>query len=560
MKSVRLGLVAIVALSLNVTAVCDAADQAVQPPVAASPHAKVQVVVIGVPSWKVSDYQYSALGKSIKDTCSELTDFFTKQFGENVEFHPSIDEMCTEDATTYDSIRRMLYHELPIFSKDTLTFVFMMSHGDVVKYDNGYLPQDVAFLTSDATDDDRDSRSLGVGVELISWMSRLKSGSTVLTFIDTCNAGAVETLSLKVQSDIRDALGLKGGLMVSSLNNHGTYAAAFTRSLLGVWNSQKCPAGKMEDAIYSGIEGIVGKLDGFDGYPAIPIPFAGSLCLSQVSQDLRLLFLYQGAKKNVQWTITNASTKAVVDDIKSHDTAYFFKLVPPGDYTVSARIEGVSKPADFGPYDLRTHATAPVFLDTATNGRAALTVVNTWLDRAQLRGLPTIDIHQLLRGLDATLAVFDSAGSQLKSEHDRDVDRRKQQAIDALNRDLRAAAGDPDKLRAVATTHIAATDYAGAAKALSKSAEATPDPSLSSETAKAAALFAGIAGDGKTAASIIRQFNLRIPQIFEAAGTAAQRPSEPSAIERLRTAAAIEMFLTDPFIRTPNRILYAIQR
>jgi hypothetical protein len=482
------------------------------------------------------------LGGNIQDACLLIQQFFEKKFGDQVEIHPGPEERCTEGASTYAAIRKLLYVDLPLKAKGTLTYLFMMSHGEMVSYDNQFLSQDLEFITSDATDSTKTENSLSIGIELMNWLSKLSAGSTVLAFVDTCNSGAVNSLALKMQEGAKDFLGLRLGVMVSALNNQGTYAAAFTRSLLKFWQAPACPQTtsglKVEDWLYQQMVQSVGQLKGNDGYPVTVVPLAGSLCLGQLGVQGQLLFLYQGAARNVIWTVSDIDRPSTLfPPIHTSDEAYTFSVVPPGHYRLHAQTaDGHTR--DFGPYDLVSESTVPVFLSFPNNKPEAVKAMISWLDHAKFKGLNEAEISKVDAAAQYVSAALSDKPATGTPYGDRPSDKG------GISAAMHQAADDPQKLRALGNSLLQAGYFAEASRALVKAAQGSSDPLVASDAATDAFLAAGIAGDTKAAQGISKKYSLTLgssgSQITDAASQAAKNMNQQN-LDSLKAATAIEL-------------------
>lgn len=505
---------------------------------------KIHVVIIGVPQWQLSDYKDSPLGSEIHQTCVDIVKFFKDRFTpEQVEFHPNPDDPCTAEATKYSAIRHLLYTELPEFGQDTLTFLFMMSHGEIDKYDNKFLSQDLRFIASDTIDSEREDTSLSVGIELLNWLQKLPAGSTVLAFVDTCNAGALDTMKLHVDSALQNFLGLKFGLVVASLSDKSTYQANFTRSLLDLWQSETCPddVESLENKLYDRIKDRtkIKKLVNNDGYPTVLINYGGSWCLKELRAGGKLLFLYQGSLPKVEWHVKQ---EAVVGGFEKQFTvghsSFHLMIVPPGMYSVTATpTTGSAK--SFPKVDLLHASTQPIFLQAPNTTKEAYSAVNTYQQYAKFKGVSSEESSKLDQ-------ITEFAYARAFGENDATAvrggsERLSPSEVKSLIKD---AHGHPKELHEIGVKLLRSGDFLNATTAFVMAASSTTDTKFQRDNAKAAYLAAGAAGSADRAAKVRQRFNFDLgtgQKWLISAETAVLKDKNPQTVDSLKAASTMKL-------------------
>lgn len=507
-----------------------------QPDSTAKP--KIQVFIVGVPSWKVTDYQKdTVLGGDIADTCLEIKRFFKNRFGDEVQFHPAKDA-CTATATTRQAIRDQLEFELPDAAKGTLTFVFMMSHGQSVRGQNALFQWDTEFLTSDATDANKDRQSISLDSDLVPWLERSPNGSTVLVFVDSCNSGAVDNPAVQMEATEENVIaGVKLGLMVASTSHESTYHTAFTRSLLDLWKSGQCPNIKIEQYLQNQISTQIGEqLVGYDGRPEKVIRYAGGLCLSELGTQGHLLFLYQGATNNLIWKVASLDHPNVPDIMVDTDTDGFeFLILQPGNYKVEADDQqGKALYTDPDKIDFVNNSTLGVFFpDEQTTAEGAEHAMNAWVRAATTKGLPQAEVakvQEATRRVSLYLGNFTTTNitnAQLAEE-------------------LNEAKGDSTKLRSLGYGLLDDGQFEQASRVFVKAAKTAPnDQHTAWSAATEAFLAAGVAGDSKAVQTLNKTYPLNVGggvrSVIVSDADAARNQKDGLAAERLKAISAMTL-------------------
>jgi hypothetical protein len=514
---------------------------------------KIHVVIIGVPVWHLKDYEHSNLSEGITDACREIVTFFQNRFTpDQVQFHPSARDVCSEKLTTYSSITHLLKVELPSFGTRTLTFVFMLSHGEIVRYDNKLNPEDLRFVPSDATDQNIDDTSILIGRDLLSWLNQMPAGSTVLAFVDTCNAGAVDSPKLQVDVLRQRLYGLRFGLVAASMSQEKTYNANFTRALIQYWQTHPCPDG-FENWIQSYIakHTTLTDLKNFEGYPKIIVPYAdvGNWCLNALGSSGKLLFLYQGAIDPVQWTISRAEQGDDFPEPRTTfvaNTSFALELVPPGHYTVTARDKD-NQVVHFGPFDLATNATAPVFLTAPKNPKEVTEAFMRWRDHAAYKGVPQHELNVIDKGVQMARAIENNEppisciveGPCNETERGPDPSNPGNLIPQLI--------GNPEALRKVGIFALREHDLSNASKAFAQAASAAADDRFRHDTATAAYIIACAAGETDVAKQIQNQFRLGNEGLYSELNHALQsalNDKTPQSIQKLKAVGTTRL-LTD---------------
>jgi len=487
----------------------------------------INLIIIGVPEWQLEEYRHSTLGNHIVDACHSIVQFFEARFTpRQLKTYPA--QPCTREATTYASIRRLLYTDLPAFGSGTLTFVFMMSHGEIVRYDNGYFSSDLRFITSDTVASDRDGTSLSIGIELLNWFRKISAGSTVLAFIDTCNGTAAQTLQLQIEHALQGFAGLRFGVAVASIRDVNSYRASFTRAILDLWQTETCPSDErtwLYERIVQLTDGL--PLGPFEGRPVFLVDYGGGWCLNQLRPNNKLLFLYQGRERNIHWEITpfegEDARKRVID---TTDEPFSLVLLPPGKYRVTAlSLDALNagKPARmFSPVDLTDAPTHPVFYSRPTTTAETVLALQALHGSAEARGGTSSEMARWRTSIAIAEAASDPASITAK-------------ALDAPKRPI-----DADSQVLLASEYLQLGNLNVAANLLKASAAATENPADRRSTALAALSAAGAAGNTSLADNVRKEFRLPDDDVTRALDTA-RREKSSEALEALKAEAVIDL-------------------
>jgi hypothetical protein len=267
---------------------------------AQQPHRTVQVVIIGVTKFDIPSYNNSVLTDAISSRCAELETYFKTHLGAgNVTIH----SYCTPELTSREHLRHLFAVDIPSFSANTLTMIFLMSHGEAVSFNNDFLKSDVEIIASDTktSDEQNDSKSerlfssVLLGSEALTWLQRAPAGSTILMFVDTCHSGSASSLSTNMLTFLQQQFGLGSLVLASALPSDNTYQAAFTEALMNLWDAgTNClNEDTLPNDVFQQMSTQV-PLTGSEGLPTFIVKYNGPLCLGNFGKDRKLLFIYAG--------------------------------------------------------------------------------------------------------------------------------------------------------------------------------------------------------------------------------------------------------------------------
>ena len=498
----------------------------------ARPPRQIHVVVVAVPKFSIPGYNGDVLRQSFLDRCDFIKRYFEKHLGkENVK----VDQYCTQQLTTRESLRRLFTIDIPRFSANTVTLLFIMSHGEEVDFQNGYMASDVELITSDTriTDDGDDAdgerrfTSILIGSEMLTWLESAPRGSTILTFLDFCHSGAAASLSTSLAQSIQQQFGLRSLVVSSSLPSDDTYKALFTQALLDLWDtSGGCMnLDTMPTAVWEKMK-LGAPLKGTEGLPVVLVQYKGPLCLGNFGGDHKLLFLYGGQDAemnpyNYQIAMAGGDHKVITSSLLA--STYLPIPLDSGQYAVSVTrddktigswnidltsgqteviwLDSAAKPADFGKFAEQVATTADAAgLNPDEVGRLNARAAAVY----HVAGLPAdaarVEQRMVLSGIPMSrLVTLES--SQLAANP----------TLQALN--LSANTNDSDHSIKVANGLKLLGDFRSAATLLQGAAAQESDPTKKADVATQAYIAFVALGDVKSAASVKRQFSLDPQQV-----------------------------------------------
>jgi phosphate transport system substrate-binding protein len=380
---------------------------------------KIELVVVAVPEFATDKYNVKGFKDAIEERCQDIQTFFEKHIGkEHLEPHV----FCTREDTTSTKIKRLFQTDFQNIAADTLTFVFIISHGEPSTYNNLGLPTDLRIVTSTSDPNEPDLSYLSFSTELLAWFQKIPAGSTVLTFVDTCYAGSAVSPAAAIAATVQQVFGgMRLFVMGSSLRLEESYGAAFTKALLTLWDKQEgcVDPQAMENDIRNEIDASVEvPLNDFQGIAKVIVGYAGPLCFTNFGADGRLLFLYGGAgQKDTVWKVFEG-TKVVPDRRPLKRGAFterFFDMarLNKGNYVVQLLTEGETPVETI--VDLNAHTFEPVFAKQPKSVSSLRTFVEAMRDATVANGKSIADSEVLNQVVSSLNKAGPSANSLLRS-------------------------------------------------------------------------------------------------------------------------------------------------
>jgi hypothetical protein len=310
----------------------------------APPKSRLQVVIIGVTDFENPDWKSeTSLNVAVEKASSDLSEYFEKNF-QGVEVH----KFLTHDQTTHDSIQQMFTNCLPVWGKNNVTLMFILSHGKAIL--SSGIPKDLMFMTSDTSPMDpitnkamdAAGRAIRVSAMMQGAFLQLPRGSVLWVFLDTCNAGAAFTTELKFSADIHDLMGLKTMVLAATSPESETYKAALTRSLIDLWKEERTSSNKQclappplpdqtlsdNDPLWTKMRKIIKEeanqdIDSAQG-PRTLVQYAGQLCLDTVGAQNGAIIFYNQSHSLLNVRIMPADVQEAGDKVD-------LRVLPAGD-------------------------------------------------------------------------------------------------------------------------------------------------------------------------------------------------------------------------------------
>lgn len=384
-------------------------------PVSGASKRTLHVVIVGVTKFSIDDYNNGVLELAFQQRCAEIQSFFEDHLGtEGVAFH----SFCTPETTTREGLRHFFSIELPTFSAGTLTLIFIMSHGEAASFNNRFLSSDLEIITYDtkATDPikdhdrQREFTSILLGSELLTWLQRAPAGSTILTFVDTCHAGAAMSLSTSLSQFVQQQFGLGSLVVASSLKDDTTYSASFTKALLNIWGQNGClDVDTLSDKIYAEMK-VLAPITGTEGIPSVPVRYNGPLCLGNFGTDRRLLFIYAGQNANenpYKYSIDESTDAGLHPIIDEKPLKYTYIPIPLDAKKYVVTVKRSPNLLEKFDVDLTSVGHKMIWLDNSVSPAEIGKAGETLAQVAQANGSPASEVAEIRQN---TVAIYRAAG------------------------------------------------------------------------------------------------------------------------------------------------------
>lgn len=256
--------------------------------------ANVNVVIVAVSEFKNQEYENLLLSSKIKSNAVALRDFFKLHIpGANIVFFNSA------DSTSHQNLHRFFRTEFEKIASKSLTLLFVISHGISRSSDNPVFASDLLVVTSDTDPSNLNTTTISVNRDIIGSIELLPPGSVVLTFLDTCHSGAVDNMSLRIQSTLQNYYGIKMMLIASTLSREKAYQASFTSALVEMWNESNSVACLSDYQISNEIRARLKKhlqLEADEGHANVVIPYCGNLCIDSFAKHSGLVLFFNPNK------------------------------------------------------------------------------------------------------------------------------------------------------------------------------------------------------------------------------------------------------------------------
>lgn len=501
-------------------------------PIAADEARKIHVVIVAVPHFSIEDYNNDVVLSSFGQRCDDLKKYFEQHLGkDNVD----IRQYCTATLTTRDSLRHLFSVDIPSFSANTVTFLFIMSHGESAKFGNDLLKEDLELITSDTTTSDaendskheREYSSILFGSELMAWLERAPARSTILIFLDTCHAGSAASVSAQLTGFLQQQFGIRSLVFASSLPSDESYRALFTKELLEVWSSGNC---LNQDTLPSDIHDKIkaeAPLEGSEGLPYFVVHYQGPLCLGNFGEDRRLLFLYAGQDAEqhpFQFDVVEQSGETERSILSDKQLSYTYLTVPLDSkkYIVKVRREG--QPVGQRPVDLTSSESSLIWFDNSADvadvGKFGEIMVRT----AEANGSSASEVAELRQKTVAAYLAADLTVdanrimSEMKARGEsvsfsQDAETLVFESTNSVKTFVASSADTqtPSSQTTLAKELELMGDFVNAAAVLNKAAESEVDTQKKDQIATQAYVAAIAAGDTKGAREVQSQYKISVP-------------------------------------------------
>ena len=330
----RINVILLIFFILQLVCVCGAAQQIPTPK-------KLQVVILPISEFDDHGWDNAALQTSIDKSAKDLEEFFSKKFPD------AIVHVLKPNQTDSQSIRDFLRGDFAKFADGTVTLFFILSHGVPNPSPNTNYNQDLLIVTRDTDHAHPSNRAFSVATDLVPEFTKLKSGSIVLAFLDTCYSGAASNLSMHISTALAEDYGLRLMVMASSLSEAQSYKATFSEALLELWKRPSNNACTTPDLAPTELRQSIArqlspqKLGPIEGLPKVVIPYYGKLCLESFAADGGLIVFYS-ARKDTVAAIIKQNGQPVGDSIPIEFNNVIPYKIPRRNYALSiVRADGI---------------------------------------------------------------------------------------------------------------------------------------------------------------------------------------------------------------------------
>lgn len=410
---------------------------------------KIQLVIVAVTQFDIKDYNNDVVKSAFEQRCIDIRKFFEDAMGrDNIQLH----ENCSPQNTTRESLRHLFSIDLPQFSANTLTLIFIMSHGEAVQFGNEFLSNDLELISSDTKTSDSENDSKGerefssilFGSELMSWLQRAPAGSTVLVFLDTCHSGAAASLSTSLTQALQQQFGLRSLVLASALPQDNAYSALFTKELLELWGTQNGCLNQdtLQNDIYHKMTQDA-PLTGDEGIPSFVVRYNGPLCLGNFGKDRRLLFLYGGEEaitKPFQYQVSEdlgTSQRTVISD----QMQYTYLPIPLDAKKYIVNVKQRNQVIGQWPVDLTSTEAALIWFDRLAGPKDVGKFGEVMAATAEQNGSSRQEIAWLTQ---RTVAAYHAAGLDIDAKRLTAIMRAKGELV-SISDDIKNLAFKPTK-------------------------------------------------------------------------------------------------------------------
>ena len=476
--------------------------------------AKIHVYIIGVVDFDIQTLNVKGLKDSITLECNDIEGYFKGRFGTNAE----VKKYCTHQETTREALRRYLSIDLRNGGADDLNFVFLMSHGIPISYANQFLGTDLQIIASDTKQGDEEFTSISAATELLPWLQKLSTRSTTLVFLDVCYAGNAKNLSTKLAGQLQTIFGIKNLVIASSLASDKSFQASFTAAVMSIIRSSECvPAQDLGRKIADVVpQFTAATLTGSQGFPDVIIPYVGSLCLGNMGEDGKLLFVYTGQEpETTKYRIVGALSGSVEGPTYIQNP-FFARRENSDKYTVYIERAGAAE-TPVKTVDLITTDFDVAWIDENTNYASAAEFLQKAAEITQVNGDSPETAARLRLGAAALYRVHNDLSSYSRVLDSIPEDVRNRLIApnvlaaafndSAVQKVIQAQGADPAK---VANQLALAGDFKNAAMAANIAVGEQLDNVSKQKAEETEYLFLGASGELEAAKNLREQHNLTI--------------------------------------------------
>lgn len=247
---------------------------------------KLQVVIVAIHDFDDPSYQNALLQTGITDTEQQLNMFFSKHFPD-----AAVTEIDSPEKTTSGALESFFRQDFPALVNQNVTLLFVLSHGEAQPFPDRPSGSDLYVVSTDTKQAQFKAKGLSLSSDIVGRLSGLLPGTIVYGFIDTCHGEAAHNPNLQILAALDKERGTNLMFMAASLSDQLAFRAGFTSALVTLWNQQSATGCTSPEQAVGPLRTLVkaqSKEKGItlgpnEGYPAVLIPYHGSLCLEDFS-------------------------------------------------------------------------------------------------------------------------------------------------------------------------------------------------------------------------------------------------------------------------------------
>jgi hypothetical protein len=266
---------------------------------------QLSVTVIAVTHFDDGRLVNDALIRGVNDATQQLYTFFTTRYGVT----PRV--FNTKAETTAQAVREWLFHDLSQDTQQGIKLVFILTHGTGYLYPASTQFKNELFLaTSDTSADDYFGTAIR-GSELVDAFQRLRKGSSVFLFIDTCGSGSIDNAGILQMLQANQATATRMMILTASMADESAFRARLTKALLKIWQLPRQPAPNDchygENDIPEYVDAVMNSTDpmptNLTQNTKLAFPYSKDFCIESFDSEVALALLANPTDEELKATL-----------------------------------------------------------------------------------------------------------------------------------------------------------------------------------------------------------------------------------------------------------------